>query len=162
MQTQYYSNQCPRVQQRMECPECAYPFSEAMVGLDESVPHVGPALRWLDTIVDVSDADVEMTHLQFVGEYYPGEGEYFNSSAVPVSERHPDGIQTIRSFQSTVIADIHPERTNAFIYLTQVDCQPIRPSDFSKYFIGNISTAKALIAALQEVVDLVEKNVGGG
>jgi hypothetical protein len=37
-------NECPRVRQRMECPECGYPFSEAMVGLDESVPHVGPVV----------------------------------------------------------------------------------------------------------------------
>jgi hypothetical protein len=31
---------CPRVQLRMECLECGYPYSEAMLPLDPRVPHV--------------------------------------------------------------------------------------------------------------------------
>ena len=32
---------CPRVEMRMECPECGYPYSEAKYALDERVPHKG-------------------------------------------------------------------------------------------------------------------------
>ena len=31
---------CPRVNQRMECPECHYPFSEAAHALDLKIPHM--------------------------------------------------------------------------------------------------------------------------
>lgn len=30
---------CNRVYERMECPECGYPYSEAMYPLDESIRH---------------------------------------------------------------------------------------------------------------------------
>ena len=30
---------CPRVKMRMECPECEYPFHEALYKLDNRVPH---------------------------------------------------------------------------------------------------------------------------
>lgn len=30
---------CPRVEMRMECPECEYPLSEARYPLDERLPH---------------------------------------------------------------------------------------------------------------------------
>lgn len=30
---------CLRVRRRMECPECGYPYSEAIYSLDEAVPH---------------------------------------------------------------------------------------------------------------------------
>ena len=30
---------CKRVDMRMECPECGYPYSEAAFPLDEQVPH---------------------------------------------------------------------------------------------------------------------------
>ena len=30
---------CPRVQYRMECPECGYPYSEAIYSLDSALPH---------------------------------------------------------------------------------------------------------------------------
>jgi len=35
-------NVCPRVEMRMECPECGYPYSEAALELDTSVPHKDP------------------------------------------------------------------------------------------------------------------------
>jgi hypothetical protein len=31
--------ECPRVAVRMECPECGYPFSEALLPLDPTIPH---------------------------------------------------------------------------------------------------------------------------
>jgi len=31
---------CPRVEMRMECPECGYPFCEAMYPLDKRLPHM--------------------------------------------------------------------------------------------------------------------------
>jgi hypothetical protein len=31
---------CPRVQLCMECPECGYPYSEALYELDPAVPHL--------------------------------------------------------------------------------------------------------------------------
>ena len=31
---------CPRVDLRMECPECGYPFCEAMYMLDPRIPHL--------------------------------------------------------------------------------------------------------------------------
>lgn len=34
-----YEGECPRVRIGMECPECEYPMSEAMVPLDPDVPH---------------------------------------------------------------------------------------------------------------------------
>lgn len=37
---------CKRVDMRMECPECGYPYSEAMYPLDPSVPHTdSPTIR---------------------------------------------------------------------------------------------------------------------
>lgn len=35
-------NTCPRVAMRMECPECRYPFSEAMYPLDLLIRHKCP------------------------------------------------------------------------------------------------------------------------
>jgi hypothetical protein len=32
--------QCPRVWQRMECPECGYPYSEAYYPLNPAIPHI--------------------------------------------------------------------------------------------------------------------------
>lgn len=31
---------CPRVEARMECPECGYPHSEARYPLDKRLPHL--------------------------------------------------------------------------------------------------------------------------
>lgn len=36
------TEQCPRVQQRIECPECWYPVSEAAFGLASNWPNIPP------------------------------------------------------------------------------------------------------------------------
>lgn len=42
-----FPNKCPRVIRRIECPECHYPYSEAMYSLEDypDVPHEGPVLK---------------------------------------------------------------------------------------------------------------------
>lgn len=34
------SDKCPRVEMRMECPECGYSLSEATLPLDKELPHM--------------------------------------------------------------------------------------------------------------------------
>jgi hypothetical protein len=36
----HVDKQCPRVWQRMECPECDYPYSEAFYPLNRAIPHI--------------------------------------------------------------------------------------------------------------------------
>lgn len=41
--------ECPRVAMRMECPECGYPYCEAMFPLDKRLPHF---LTYLEDVIE--------------------------------------------------------------------------------------------------------------
>ena len=43
---------CPRVEYRMECPECKYPYSEAKHPLDCTLPH------YLTSSLDVVEEEI--------------------------------------------------------------------------------------------------------